>query len=202
MALLGYRTGTDGTQPLTANGSIPVGALFTNTAAGTAYNTSTTPTNIEPALAPVTGFTAASGTGVIPGGHLNTVGKVFRVKAGGTFGVTGTPTFKLDILLGSTVIATTGAQTGAAAASMSFNFECTCVVTGIGASGTVLSTGFFQYYTTAPVAVHWRVTNTTAGTADTVDLTVDKAFHLQGTWNTSNASNTITVAYCTFEFLN
>lgn len=200
MALLAVRTGTDSSQPV-ANGFIPVGLVASNFASGAAFNTYTAATNIEPAsLAGIAGFNATPG--LVPANFLNQVGKVFRVKAGGMFGVTATPNFTFAILMGTTVIATTGVSVMAAAASMTFNAEVTCVVTATGASGTILSTGFFQYYTTAPVAVHLRMTNSTAGTADTVDLTADKAFHLQGTWSASSASNTTTVNYFTVEFLN
>lgn len=200
MSLLAARTGADSSQPV-ANGFIPVGLVASNTASGAAFNTYTAATNIEPtALAGVQGFNATPG--LVPANHLNQVGKVFRIKAGGMFGVTGTPNFTFAILMGTTVIATTGVQAGAAATSMTFNAEVTCVVTATGASGTVLSTGWFQYFTTAPVAVTWRMTNTTAGTADTVDLTADKQLHLQGTWSASSASNTTTVNYFTVEFLN
>lgn len=194
-----YAHGVPGDQPI-SNGFGPVGGFAANSAQGTAYNTSTTPTSIEPVLLGPTGFNVTAG--LIPANFANQVGKCFRVKAGGVFGVTGTPTFKLDVLMGATVVATTGTQTGAAATSMSFNFECTCVVMTGGATGTIASGGFFQYFTTAPVAVHWRVTNSTAGTADTVDLTADKALHLQGTWGASAAGNNIRVDYFTVEFLN
>lgn len=200
MALLAVRTGTDTSQPV-ANGFIPVGLVASNFAAGAAFNTYTAATNIEGAnIQGVPGFDATPAN--VPANFLNQVGKVFRVKCGGMFGVTGTPNHTFAILLGTTVIATTGVTACVAATSMTFNAEVTCVVTATGASGAILSTGFFQYFSTAPVAVTWRMTNSTAGTADTVDLTAAKVFHLQGTWSASSASNTTTINYFTVEFLN
>jgi hypothetical protein len=192
----------DGNWPF-ANNYALTGLFVGNTVSAAAANTYTTAVNVEPTAAQLwspPGLTATSGT--YPAGYLNQIGKIFRVKAGGMFGITGTPTGNASILLGSTSIATTGTQTGAAATTMTFNMEVTCVVTATGASGTVLSTGWFQYFTTAPVAVTWRVTNGTAGTADTVDLTQAFAFHLSFGWSASSASNNIQVQYFTVEFLN
>ena len=184
-----------------ANGVVPVGLFTTAIAAGSAYASSTTPTNVEGTLSNFVGFTGTAGT--IPAGHLNAIGKAFRVKAGGIVGNTVTPNLTLAFLLGTTAVATTGAVATATITGTSrFDFEATCVVTGTGASGTVMSFGRFSYYSTAPVVVSWGVANATPGTADTVDLTAAQACHFQATWGTSSASNTLTCTNFTVEFLN
>ena len=200
MALPAYRTGVEGSQPLTANGAIPVGALFTNSAVGTAYQAATAATNIEPAFLSVSGFTGTAGT--IPAGFLNSVGKCFRVTFGGPFGVTATPNLTIRLLLGTTPIATTGALAWTAATSMTFNASITCVVTATGATGTVASAGIFWGNTTAILATPMRIANVTPGTADTVDLTVAQAIHVEATWSVNSASNTIRIDYMVVEFLN
>lgn len=190
----------DGSWPF-ANGYGLTGALCANTAAGAALVSSVAATNIEGALGGATGLGTAAGT--YPAGYLNQVGKTFRVKAGGIIANTGTPNLTMAVLIGTTVIATTGVQaTASITGTLTWEYEVNCVVNASGATGTVLSTGKFHYYTTAPVIVSWKMCNGTPGTGDTVDLTASQAFHVQATWGTSSASNTMTCDYFYVEFLN
>lgn len=184
-----------------ANGFGLTGVFCNGIGAGSAYGNATAATNIEPTLVGATGLSTTQGT--YPAGYLNYAGKMFRVKAGGIIANTSTPNLTMAVLLGTTAIATTGAQaTAAITGTLTWEVEVNCVVNAVGASGTILSTGNFKYYTTAPVIVSWKMCNATPGTGDTVDLTASLAFHLQATWGTQSSSNTMTCDYFTVEFLN
>jgi hypothetical protein len=185
-----------------ANGFTSVGLFASTIAAGSAYGNSTTPTNVEGAfVGPITGSPA----GTFPAAFLNTVGKVFRVRASGIIADTATPNLTVAVLLGTTVIATTAAQALVAiTGTAQWTLDVTCTVTGAGASGSVLSFGKFDYNTTSAILVAtWRCANSTVGTATTpVDLTVAQALHVQATWGTQSASNTLTCGSVTVELLN
>jgi hypothetical protein len=179
------------------NRGFPVVLDAVQSAAGAAYNTSTAPTNVEgallgPAAYPLSDVQPA---GTFAPGRLNLVGRTLRVRAWGQITNAATPALTMAVLLGTTVIGTTAAQTMATITGTAlWKFESESTVRVAGASGTVMTSGLFTYFTTSRiVSVTWAVQNTTPFTADTVDLTVAKAVHLQATWGTSSGSNNLTV---------
>lgn len=179
------------------NGGFPVALDAVQSAAGTAYNTSVAATNVEGALLGPSAYPSSSAqvAGTLQPGRLNLVGRTLRVRSYGQITNAATPTLTMAVLLGATVIGSTLAQTMATitgTAMWKLETESTCRTTG--ASGTLFTSGTFTYWTTSRlVSVVWSVMNTTPFTADTVDLTVAKAVHVQATWGTSSGSNNLTV---------
>jgi hypothetical protein len=196
MVSLGGATQAGTSGRLLVNRGFPVGVDAVQPAAGTAYNTSIAATNVEGALLGPAAFPASDAQpgGTLYPGRLNLAGRTLRVRAYGSIANTLTPNLTIAILLGSTVVATTGVQATATITGTTLwklDAEITCRTTG--ATGTLMSSGLFTYFTTAITALHWQLTNPTPFTAVTADLTVAQALHLQATWGTNAAANSLTV---------
>jgi hypothetical protein len=186
---------TDGR--MLTNFGIPLVADAYQRAAGTAYNTSVAATNVEGALSGPTVYplSLATAPGTLAAGRLNLLGRTLWVRGWGQMTNTATPTLAMAVVLGSTVIATTGVQTTVAITGTTlWRFEAEITTRVVGASGTLFGSGTFTYWSTGPtVGVLWQVANPTPFTAVTLDLTAAYALHLQATWGTSSGSNNLTV---------
>jgi len=108
-------------------------------------------------------------------------GKTISVDAFGFASATGTPTFRVRLKFGSTVLLdmTTPALAAMASAGWRFKGEVTCVTTGAG--GTVFSHGILTLNGTS-----YHLTNTAVVTYDT---TVTNSLSLTGQWSVANAGN-------------
>lgn len=142
--------------------------------------------------------TTLFGTGV--GGHSLPIsylvpGKSIRIRMSGTIADTGNPTMTVNVKLGSTIVATTGAVNfGSLTGTHSWFIDAiiTCRTTGVG--GTVFAQGKFEISaasmqgmpSTSPVTVNTTTT-----------LPIDVTF----TWGTADPADTITCTNATVEAL-
>lgn len=136
--------------------------------------------------------TPAFGTNVIAANYL-TVGKLLRLRAWGSFGITGTPTLVLTLTQGGGGIVLTQITTAAAA---QWTAEFMISVTTTGASGASDFGGIFQSATTTGGS---NLSCIASPTASTVDTTIAQTFGLTVTWGAASASNTITCNGVTIE---
>lgn len=158
-------------------------ALFTATADATVGNTTT-----ETTL-----FGSGSGSLTLSANYLTT-GKTVAVRMWGYITTNVTPTFRLRLKLGSTVIADSVAvatpNIGATARPFIVDAIITCRTTG--ATGTVMAQVEYLIGGTASsltVATEGSETNA----AVTIDTTATQAVDLMATWGAANAQNTVTV---------
>lgn len=143
-------------------------------------------------------------------------GRVLRVIAVGGYGTTSTPTLTAALRLGGvagTVLCKSGAITtgsgvgGGASMTALFGIELYLQVRANGASGTLMTNGLIQLFTTGTAAgsSYPIASGSTGGTtpvAVTVDLTADAALSLTATWGTANSANSIQGHQYTVEALN
>lgn len=163
-----------------------VGCIFTQTATGTAANT-TSETTIS---------STGTGTLTLPADFF-TVGKKIRLTGFGIHSGTASPNLTIKIKFGSTVILTTGAVATGNSTNEGFNIaaDITCRSTGV--SGTVMSGGNYIENATTPRS--FGMVNT--GTV-TVNTTVSQAITVTAQWSVANASNTISLQDFAVEVLN
>lgn len=154
-------------------------AIFNATASATVANTTTETTLV------------GTGTGslTLPVNFL-AVAKAIEIEAWGTIATLVTPTLRLKVKLGSTVVIDTTAATlltitGTNLWSAKASIDCRTA----GASGTVFGQGMAMYYTSATGIAGIASPNTTTSTVDT---TATQAIDATATWGTASASNTIT----------
>lgn len=152
--------------------------------AGTAYNTSTTLTDVSPAP-----------QYVLPANSL-IVGSHIRVTAAGTFSNTGTPTLLLGIYLGGVAgvaLAATGATTTTTAATnWPWRIRVAFTVRTIGATGTLMPVGGYLFLATSLTNYSVIPVPATALANVTRDTTASNIISLGAQWGTSNAANTLT----------
>jgi hypothetical protein len=165
------------------------GVIFTQTATGTVANTTTETSFVSTGV----------GTLTLPANFF-VAGKTIRVKGYGFHTTSGTPTLRVKLKIGSTIVLDTGVQTSTAASNDGFTFEglVTCRTTG--ATGTVFGQGYYIEKLTSPGAVNnfaWTNTATT-----TIDTTASSLIDVTVQWGTANASNTISLTNLTVEVIN
>lgn len=156
-------------------------ALFTATADATVGNTTT-----ETTL-----FGSGSGSLTLSANYLTT-GKTIAVRMWGYITTNVTPTFRLRLKLGSTVIADSVAAAtpiiGATARLFMVDAVLTCRTTG--ATGTVIGQVEYMFGgTSTTIAIEGSETNATT----TIDTTATQAVDVMATWGTAHAQNTVTV---------
>lgn len=127
------------------------------------------------------------------------VGKTFRVSAKGFLSTTGTPTLRLKVKLGSTVILDSGTATMATITNESFSLNSEFSVYSIGSSGTVNGQGIMIVTGSSAKVI---AVPTASGSAITVDSTANQTISVTATWGTSSSSNTITCTNLVVEELN
>lgn len=155
------------------------GAIFNATASATVANTVTETTLI------------GTGTGslTLPVNFL-AVAKAIEVEAWGTIATILTPTLRIKVKLGSTVVIDTTAATLLTITGTNlWNAKASIDCRTAGASGTVFGQGMAMYYTSVTGLSGIASPNTTTSTVDTtatqvIDFTVQ--------WGSASASNTIT----------
>jgi len=152
---------------------------------GTAYNTSTTLTDVTPAPQLT-----------IPANFLQ-VGSVVKVTAWGTFAnASTTPTLLLGVYYGGvagTSLGNTGAVTTTSSAStLPWRLEFTFRVASVGSSGTIFGQGFVDLGTSLTAVTRIPIPNV-ALAAVTIDTTTAKALTIGAQWGTSAAGNTLQV---------
>ncbi len=169
----------------TARQSLP-GVLFTQTADATVANTVTETTLVGTGVGSMT----------LPANFF-AVGKTLRIKMHGYHSSTASPTIRIKVKLGSTVVLDTtavGSKNGTNEA-VEMDGVITCRTTG--ATGTVYSQG--QYHELQNPAVDAPMLNTTA---TTIDTTASQVVAITAEWGTADPGNTITSTNLVLEVLN
>lgn len=165
-----------------------------NFAAGAAYNTSVTLTDVSP--------TPPINTRNLP---PLLPGSILRLTAWGTASNTGTPTlqtgFYYGAVAGTALVATTALTTTTAMTNWAWFLEYIGIVRSIGTSGTILGIGRHELPTSLTAFTARRVPETALAVV-TIDTTVGKDITTGATWGTSSASNTLTCHGMTAEVLN
>lgn len=152
-------------------------------AAGAAYNTSTTLTDVSPAPQLT-----------LPANFLGN-GSALRLTACGTFSNTATPTLLLGFYYGGVAgvaLAAIGATTTTTAATnWPWRIEATATVRSNGATGTIITQGFVDLATSLTAVTRIPLPATALATV-TIDTTAAKVLSVGAQWGASSASNTLT----------
>lgn len=165
----------------------PIPPLMTGP--GTAYNTSTTATDVNQ------GGTAVNPPVVLPANFLD-VGTVLLLKAFGVFSTTVTPTLKLGFYYGGALAGVSLCDTGAittasGVTNVPWRLEASVHIRSLGTAGQAIGQGFCGFGTTVAAWNFLPVPNT-ALAAVSIDTTAAKQISVGATWGTSSASNTLT----------
>lgn len=121
------------------------------------------------------------------------VEKSYLIIATGFYGTTGTPNLTMNLRVGGTVVATTGAQAMGNNVSASLwwgIFQITCRTTGSG--GTEFNQGFVTYYSAGVILGGAAFSAHNTGT-DALNTTLSRVIDLTVQWGTASGSNTITL---------
>ncbi len=173
--------------------SAPAGPL--QFADGTAYNTSTTITDVSPG-----GTTSPI---VIPAGTL-TEGTMMIIRAAWTASNTSTPTLLAGFYYGGTagtaLAATSAITTTTAMTSWQWYMEYHGVIQSIGSSGKIMGQGQI-HVPTSLTAWTIRPIPETAMAQVTIDTSTSKSVTLGLTWGTNSGSNTATAKFMSVELL-
>lgn len=162
---------------------------FVQTASATVSNTTTETTLVG----------TGNGNPTLEPGNL-VVGRKIRVKAGGFYSTTGTPTLQLKVKFGTVVVLdTTAVATPAGAANKQWTLEGLITVRTNGSTGTVIAQGMVTIASSTTAVQSEQMVNT--GTV-TVDTTVATAITVTAQWGTASASNTITCTNLSVESMN
>ena len=172
--------------------------LGANSAVGSAYNTSTALTVINP----------PTGVGYCPANFwLPSYGisKSLLVKAYGVLSTTSTPNLTMAIYgdtaqgtASGTPLATTGTVAmSSSVTNVDWSLEVVISNVTTGSSGTFLSDGIFTVYNAATTATAWthaRCSSSAANPNTATTLSTQSAYYIElaATWGSSSSSNTIT----------
>jgi hypothetical protein len=163
-----------------------------NAVAGTAYNTSTTLTDVSPA--PQVTLPA----------NLLDVGQILRLRAFGTFSNTATPTLLLGFyyggVAGTALAATSAVTTTTGATNWQWSMEYEGRVRSTGTGGTILGAGWIDLATSLTAVTRRPIPETALATV-TVDTSTAKAITVGAQWGASSASNTLTCHHFSAELI-
>ena len=162
------------------------GVLFTQTADATVANTVTETTIVGTGVGSMT----------LPANFF-VAGKTIRIKCFGYHSAAASPTIRIRIKLGSTVILDTTAVASKNGTNDGFTIEgiITCRTTGV--TGTIYGQGNYIEFQSPSIDEGMVGTATT-----TIDTTTSQAIGVTAEWGTANASNTITTTNLILEVLN
>lgn len=156
------------------------------TASGTAYNTSTTITDVS-----------AAPNHVLAANQL-AIGTQITLDTFGTFSNTATPTLLLGFyyggVAGTALAATSAITTTTGATNWQFSMYYRGIVRSVGSSGTIIGAGWIDLATSLTAVTHRPIPETALATV-TIDTTTSKALTVGATWGTNSASNTLTCFY-------
>lgn len=152
-------------------------------AAGSAYASSTTLTDVSP-----------TPNIVVPADTLQP-GMRVEIEAYGVFSNTGTPTLLLGFyygaVAGTALAATSAITTTTGATNWPFYLRYIGHIRTHGSTGTIMGGGYVDLATSLTAFTH-RPIPETALAAVTIDTTTAKAITLGAQWGTNSASNTLT----------
>lgn len=159
---------------LTAAGA---GAVFTQTASVTVANT-VTETNLNG---------AGQGSLTLPANFF-TSGRSIAIKASGIYSATASPTLRIQVKAGATVLLDTTAVVSSNDTAALWSLEGEICCRTVGATGTVFSQGLFRELGPAPLSA--PMVNAAATVLSTVE---PQALTITATWGTAAVGNTITM---------
>ena len=133
-------------------------------------------------------------TYTLPAGFFS-VGAMVRVMAFGFYSAAATPTIRVRIYYGATVLLDTTAASANNATNGFTQLRAMITCTSTGATGTVWSEGYYQQTPAGSVA-DYPMLNTSAVTIDT---TTANALKVTLQWGTASASNTATWTNLVYE---
>jgi hypothetical protein len=126
------------------------------------------------------------------------IGTKIMIMAEGEFSTTATPTLTMGFYIGTqagvftTAIAESSAITTASgAAAFPWRMEWRGLVTGVGASGTLVGSGAFEIGTALTTSNATPIPITQALRTVAIDCTIARAVGVCATWSVSSASNTV-----------
>lgn len=183
-------TKATGTTAQTYSAAFPPNtAMFTATADATAGNS----------VSELTIVGTGVGTKTLDAGLLR-AGRTLRFTVQGFITNTATPTLNIKIKAGSTILASTGAQTTTTiTGTRAFIATATATCRTVGATGTMYTQGTFSYDTNVTgFAMEDMVSSATV----TLDTTASQALDVTATWGTANVSNTMTGTNVMIEIVN
>lgn len=155
------------------------GTMFTQTANKQVQNTITE--------------TSLVGTGVGSNtikANSSGIGTTYRLSMWGYISNTGSPFAQVKIKIGSvTIFDTTSSGMFAITGNQNFKISALFTVRTLGASGTVIGQGEFEYATSA--STQYQILFQTNTATSTIDTTIDQTVDVTFTWNTASASNSI-----------
>jgi hypothetical protein len=145
---------------------------------------------------------SAVGTATLPASYI-TIGKQFRIRAGGYYGTYSTnPTIIFTVEFGSTVLAVSGSLATTASLTTQ-TWEAEVIINAYSAT-SCWTTGHVRLSTstTAGTSVNSISSGSTVATPAAVTVgTTSQSLSLNVTWSSSNSANTISCTYATIEEL-
>ena len=144
---------------------------------------------VENTTAEQTIIGVGNGSLVVPA-NSRSVGDRITLIAQGIISSGGNPTIQAKLVLGTTLLAETGAQTLGNLADDHFVLAAESITRSLGVTGSIAIAGSFITPTN-----HFAFTNTIPVTIDT---TIDQTANLTITWGTASASNSITTQIFSF----
>lgn len=165
------------------------GTMFTQTANKQVQNTVTETSLVGTGVGSATIKANSSG-----------IGTTYRLSMCGYISNTATPFAQVKVKIGSiTVFDTTSTGMFGITSNQPFKVNAVFTVRTLGASGTVIGQGEFEYATSASTQYQIMFQANTA--TSTIDTTVDQTVDITFTWGTANASNSINSTNFTLERL-
>lgn len=157
-------------------------------------------------ISDVSAFNATNGTGyvgttTIPANYMK-VGKKFTITGWGVYSTPAlnTSTVTIKIKYGATTVATvTTNALPAAATNLPFDFIADCTVRSVGATGTIVCNGMFNYATALTAAA--ATSNALVSGVVTIDTTAQSNIDVTGAWS-AVTTETATVQQSSIDFKN
>jgi hypothetical protein len=181
-------------QSLSANRYPVVTNMFTSITSQTVVNTVAETT--------LFGTASAGSTRTIEAG-LTRVGQIYRITINLNFSTTGTPTGRLQIKVGSTTIADTGAV-AFPTANLNARGQITCDlgISAIGAVGNAFTSFLsLRYGDSTSFDGDKALRMLTAGGSQNIDFTASQAIDVTWIWGAASVSNTITAVSASIEII-
>ena len=165
------------------------GTMFTQTANKQVQNTVTETSLVGTGVGSATIKANSSG-----------IGTTYRLSMCGFISNTGAPFAQVKVKIGSvTVFDTTSTGMFGITSNQPFKVNAVFTVRTLGASGTVIGQGEFEYATSASTQYQIMFQANTA--TSTIDTTADQTIDITFTWGTANVSNSINSTNFTLERL-
>jgi hypothetical protein len=139
-------------------------------------------------------FGTGTGTTNLPAAFLSDAGRTLVVDFLGRYSTAGTPgTFTIEVALGGSTIATTGAFTPVASQTEKlFHLQVRSQIRAVGSSGTIMSVGRFDMHSATSTLGTFPMLHATGSTV-AIDTTAALALHVRGTMSATTAPNNLQI---------